>query len=163
MIDDSEGLEELVKLQRKAVLSFVRYLINDGHFVKDSPLRNLGLMLGLWIRHDYKLVQFDLEEADWWSMDIVRLADKHAVPIYGPSGIEEVLAVIREGVSDQEETGSIPEHTDPDAPVFGWEEHYAHVDTKELTFAKRWGFLKQVRIVQRTDQPWTLLTCVAVL
>ena len=151
MIDDSEGLAALVTLQGRAVISFVRFLVDQGHFSKDSKLRNLGLVLALWVRYAKERVHPDLGEGqDWWQKEIVRLADRYELPIYGPSDIEEILPEIRNELAEDEEEWKATEeegrelNADDDEADIPEKEDYGGLDSEELTSKKRWGFTKNV-------------------
>lgn len=91
VIDDSDGLMALIRIQGRAVVSFIRFLIDQDLFVKHSTIRNLGLVLACWIRYNRQQVNPGLEHVDWWSKENLRLADKHGVPIHGPAVTQKFL------------------------------------------------------------------------
>ena len=151
MIDDGEGLAELVQLQGRLVVSFLRFLIKQDLFKDDSRLRNLGLIVALWIRYFKEQTHPDLEPTPKrWYHEIVRLADEHSVETYGPSTIAELREEIRASDSDEEEDLSGSDEDSDDEMVI-------KVARRDETPARRWGFIRHVSRLKQ--QPINTTPC----
>ena len=143
VIDDSEGLAELVQLQGRLVVSFFRFLIQLDLFKNDSPIRNIGLVAALWIRYFKTQTHPDLEPSPRrWCPEIVRLADEHSLEMYGPSNIAELCEEIREDRIDEEEdsSGSAEQDSDDEGPI--------SVPRREDVASRRWGFVRHVSLTR---------------
>ena len=139
-IDDNHGLAELVQLQGRLVVSFVHFLIQQGLFKKDSQLRNLGLVIALWIRYFMTKVPSNLPiGTKCWYQEIVGLADEYSVEMYGPWNIGELCEKIRDDVTTEEDDSDYSAEQDSD------EKWNIKVARKDETPSRKWGFTSHVR------------------
>ena len=140
MIDISDDLAELVQLQGRLVVCFVHFLIQQGLFKNESPLRNLGLVIALWIRYFRTQTHPDLPVgSERWYRETVKLADEHSVATHGPWNIDELCKEIRDNVTAEEDDSDGSAEQDSD------EEAIIKVARKDETPSRKWGFISHVR------------------
>ena len=93
-----------------ALLTTIDVLIEKGLFANNSKIRNIGLILSMFL-------QFAADESDTscnedgWKAVVVEKADAHGVTIQGLVGIDKLVQDIRDNVedsdSDEEDLGEI--------------------------------------------------------
>ena len=152
MIDDNEGLTELVQLQGRLVVSFVRFLIQKGLFKNDSQLRNLGLVVALWVRYFKTQTHPDLLPGPRrWYQEIIKLADEHSLEMYGPWTIGKLCIEIRENVVAEEDDpyGSAEQDSE--------DEDIIRVTRREEIPSRKWGFIRHVRPKRTPHHSSTLI------
>lgn len=145
MIDDSEGNAKRVMLIGTALLTTIDVLIEKGLFTNSSKIRNIGLILSMFL-------QFAADESDTssnedgWKAVVVEKADAHGVTIQGLVGIDELVQDIRDNAedsdSDEEDLGEIgslaivancyqssePSYKDLETFNFGEQRSWKHYD-----------------------------------
>ena len=106
MSDDSERNAKVVALFGTALLSTIDVLIQQDLFKEGSSIRNLGLILSLFIgfAEDCCSDLCEKGESDW-KKRVVLLAQDHGVEIKGPYGIEEQLQSMRNEIADEKDDG----------------------------------------------------------
>jgi hypothetical protein len=99
------------------ILSTISYLIHKKEFHPESSIKNIGLVLGLFLMFAFD-VQNVLDDEDWKSWDawkgrIVGLAKKYKIQIKGkgPYGVEQVFQAVEAGIKDNHfyDNGGVPE------------------------------------------------------
>lgn len=91
--DDAERCSRLVELGGAMILGTVDMLVKAGMFNADSPIRNLGLVLALFLRWVDSVVQVSdyFQDEARWAAVLVALAEEHGVTIDGPFILTEAL------------------------------------------------------------------------
>ena len=145
VIEDSEGNAKRVMLIGTALLTTIDVLIEKGLFANNSKIRNIGLILSMFL-------QFAVDESDTscnedgWKAVVVEKADAHGVTIQGLMGIEMLIQGIKDNAedsdSDEEDLGEIgnlakvancyqsgePSNTDLEAFDFDKQRSWKHYD-----------------------------------
>ena len=133
MTEDPERKNgQLVELYGTLLLTTLDLLIAQNEFNAGSSIKNLGLVLGLFIRFAVDTGSNFCEDGqDGWTRRVVKVADKHGVIISGPYAMEKTVETIREEMEDE---GSSSE-TEED-----WEDD----DDDEERSWKTWNWVKEV-------------------
>ncbi|MCJ1247823.1 hypothetical protein MMC30_005038 [Trapelia coarctata] len=102
----------IVALYGTLILSTISLLIKKNEFREDGTIKNLGLILGLFIAFATSSGSTFCDEDneglgnDGWTKRVLQLASKHGVKIAGPWGIEKEIAEI-EGEMDTDDEVSV--------------------------------------------------------
>ena len=103
MSDDPEHNAKIVTLQGTALLSTIDVLLEQGLFNQDSSIKNLGLVLSLYIKftaiHGDEICRDGEHD---WRKQVLRMADEHGVEVKGPYGVEEIIQGIRDEMEEDE-------------------------------------------------------------
>lgn len=112
--DDSERNAKIVALFGTALLSTNDILIQGDLFKEGSSIRNLGLILSLFIGFAEDCCSDLCQEGESdWTKRVVLMAQDHGVEIKGPHGIKEHLQSIRNEIANEKVDGE-DEWEDPD-------------------------------------------------
>lgn len=108
MIEDSDGNAKRVMLIGTALLTTIDVLIQKDLFKNSSKIRNIGLILSMFLQFSADETEIAEYNEDFWTTKVVEKADEHGVTIQGLVGIDELVQAIRgEGfayASDSEES-----------------------------------------------------------
>ncbi|KAL9117753.1 MAG: hypothetical protein Q9187_005708 [Circinaria calcarea] len=106
MCDDSERNTKVAALIGTALLSTINTLIQEDLFKEGSTIRNLGLILSLFIKFAEETCSDLCEKGESdWTKRVVLMAQDHGVEIKGPYGIEEQLQNIRKKITGDQDDG----------------------------------------------------------
>lgn len=107
-----------------ALLSTISLLIKKDEFREISNIKNLGLILGLFIEFALSsgsqfCDDFDEDEGEGnenWTKRVLQLAEKHGVKITGSWGIEKRIENLRDEM-DTDDEESVDETGGPDGSI----------------------------------------------
>ena len=106
MSDQSKRNAKVVALFGTALLSTIDILIQEDLFKEGSSVRNIGLILSLFIGFAEDCCGDLCEKGENdWKKRVVLTAQDHGVEIKGPFGIEEQLQSIRTEIADETDDG----------------------------------------------------------
>ena len=106
MIDDSEGNAKRIMLIGTALLTTIDVLIEEGLFTNSSKIRNIGLILSMFLQFAADESDIPSCNEDGWKAIVVEKADAHGVTIQGLVGIEELVQDIRDNADDSDSDDS---------------------------------------------------------
>lgn len=99
MLGDPPDRNAMVTLLGAAILSTLDVLKQEGKLDSKTadPIRNLGLILALWIKFALESCDDSLchEGEANWAIAVVKLAKEHGIEIKGPHGIETEVQGLR--------------------------------------------------------------------
>jgi hypothetical protein len=93
--EDGERCGSIVERIGSAVLAAVDFLIEKGQFKQGSEIRNLGLVLALYLSFAQKQHGLFDEEVEW-RFALVKRAETHGVTLTGPFDARAVLDKVAE-------------------------------------------------------------------
>ena len=102
MIEDSEGNAKRVMLIGTALLTTIDVLIEKGLFTNSSKIRNIGLILSMFLQFAADESEIADYNEDGWNTVVVEKADEHGVTIQGLVGIDELVQAIRDECHDSD-------------------------------------------------------------
>lgn len=131
MIDDGEGLQETTLLIGRAFISALGEFDRVGALTADSPIKDLGLVMSLYLEWSGSIEDCDAGEFDWR---------------------EEVLGYARKAGIDLKATGCYGVA----ATLKALDDEFGEVDPIESsTTADRWGWKKAVSVPHiSTNTKW---------
>ena len=116
--DDTDTKTETVMIFGTALLSALSVLAEHCLLTKDSPVRNIGLIISLFIRfgHNWENCGQGIGETGWMLV-AVKIADKYGIELKESIGIEEKIEELRDELdNDDDEDGdnTCPDNLDDD-------------------------------------------------
>ena len=85
-----------------ALLCTIDILLEQDLFKKDSSIRNLGLVLSLFIKFTGCIGDLCIDGEDDWKKEVFKIAKKHGIELKGPYAIGYYLEPIKQKVDDEE-------------------------------------------------------------
>jgi len=119
---------QIVALYGVALLSTISLLIKKDEFRENSNIKNLGLILGLFIEFAFSSGSNFCDDSDEgegndnWTKRVLQLAEKHGVKIAGSWGIEKRIKNLKDEMD-----------TDDEASVDETEGSNGSISPKDLT------------------------------
>lgn len=95
-------MAEIVTMYGTALLSTIDILLEQDLFKKDSSIRNLGLILSLFIKFTGCIGDLCQDGEDDWKKDVFKIARRHGIELKGPYAIKDYLDPVEETIEDEE-------------------------------------------------------------
>lgn len=95
MCDDGERAGKLIKLVGDAVFACVNYLISQDQFKPDSDIKNLGLVLAMFLVWGGGYANGCDKSGIKWCGELVTAVEDNHVTLYGPYQIEDTISRIK--------------------------------------------------------------------
>lgn len=95
MCDDGQRCGKVIELIGYMVIAAVEALKKEGVFKPDSEIRNLGLVLAMFIQWAYGELPYGFdEELCSWAYKLLDMADEAGIDLNGPARYEKAIKKI---------------------------------------------------------------------
>ncbi|KAJ4172471.1 hypothetical protein NW754_002671 [Fusarium falciforme] len=95
MCDDGERTNKIIELIGYMVVAAVEALKKEGVFKPDSEIRNLGLVLAMFIQFGHGEIEYGIDEENCsWAYKLLDMADEAGIDLTGPPGYEKAIEKI---------------------------------------------------------------------
>lgn len=93
--DDGQRVSKIIELIGYMVVSAMEALKKEGVFKPDSEIRNLGLVLTMFIQFAHGEIQYGIDEENCsWAYKLLDMADEAEIDLNGPPRYEKAIKKI---------------------------------------------------------------------
>ncbi|MCJ1393114.1 hypothetical protein MMC18_005986 [Xylographa bjoerkii] len=132
---------QLIALYGTLLLSTIELLIAQNEIHASSSIKNLGVVLGLFIQFAGDTGSNLCDDGDdGWTSRVVEMADKHGVEITGPFAIEATAKKIRDEMDEDDEEEDAEEKED-------WEDDDGESGVERSW--RTWDWVKELKAYAR--------------
>lgn len=97
VIDDGERVQVTCEVVGALILATIEALKKQDVFKPDSEIRNLGLVLFIFIRWGREQLDYGVEEENWsWIYKIIDFAEEAGIKLTAPHNFEKDYEVIKD-------------------------------------------------------------------